>query len=227
METKVRKCTRKPLRRQAARLNTSLPDTTVLANSVPGIKAFKRSVTAKAGMYTFVEFRRRGFRWSATKMKALPIMARTISTMDATDSKTTSPALLGGSKNLDIAPFRFLLTTVSFGNDLSVPSQFSKRGANLVHFKNCFLGLLLCISFDTIFQSLTPNLKSAPEVPSSMPNSAWLLLESFLGSREFNSSSVTVVNGQMIRLLLVLGFSLIMLFNLHYLFVKPNCSALA
>ena len=106
-----------------ARPNTSLPDTTVLANSVPGIQAFKRSVTAKAAMYTFVEFRRRGFRWSATKMKAFPITARTTSAMDATDSKTTSPALLGGSKNLDIAPFRFLLTTVSFGNDLHATIQ--------------------------------------------------------------------------------------------------------
>ena len=83
--------------------NTSLPDTTVLANSVPGIQAFKRSVTAKAAMYTFVEFRRRGFRWSATKMKTLPITARRTSAMDATDAKTTSPVLLGGSKNLDIA----------------------------------------------------------------------------------------------------------------------------
>ena len=35
--------------------------------------------------------------------------------MDAMDSKTTSPALLGGSKILDIAPFRFLLSSVSFG----------------------------------------------------------------------------------------------------------------
>ena len=62
METQVRKCTRKPLRRQVARPNTSLPDTTVLTNIVPGIQAFKRSVTAKAAMYTFVEIRRRGFR---------------------------------------------------------------------------------------------------------------------------------------------------------------------
>ena len=98
-----------------ARPNTSLPDTTVLANSVPGIQALKRSVTAKAAMYTLVEFRRRGFRWSATKMKTLPITARTTSAMDATDSNKTSPALLGGSKILDIAPFCFLLSTVSFG----------------------------------------------------------------------------------------------------------------
>ena len=82
-----------------ARPNTSLPDTTVLANSVPGIQAFKRSVTAKAAMYTFVEFRRRGFRWSATKMKTLPITARTTSAVDA----TASPVLLGGSKILAIA----------------------------------------------------------------------------------------------------------------------------
>ena len=91
-----------------ARPNTSLPDTTVLANSVPGIQAFKRSVTAKAAMYTLVEFRRRGFRWSATKIRTLPITARTRSAMDATDSKTTRPALLGGSKILDIAPLHLV-----------------------------------------------------------------------------------------------------------------------
>ena len=91
-----------------ARPNTSLPDTTVLAYSVPGIQAFKRSVTAKAAMYTLVGFRRRGFRWNATKIKTFAITARTTSALDSTDSKTTRPALLGKSKILDIAPLHLV-----------------------------------------------------------------------------------------------------------------------
>ena len=110
-------------------------------------------------------------------MKALPITARTTSAMDATDSKTTSPALLGGSKNLDIAPFRFLLTTVSFGNDLHVTIQCKNGELMLFTSKTVFGGFYYLFSIRFNRAVLTPNLKSAPEVPSSMPNSAWLLLK--------------------------------------------------
>ena len=50
METYARKWTKKPLRRHAGKLNTSLPVTMVLANKAPGMHAFKRSVTARAAM---------------------------------------------------------------------------------------------------------------------------------------------------------------------------------
>ena len=43
-------------------------------------------------------------------MKRLPITARTTSEMEATDSKTTNPVLLGGRWTLDIVHFQMLMS---------------------------------------------------------------------------------------------------------------------
>ena len=97
METRVRKCIKKPPRSHAAELKGILPVIRDSRNSGPGIQAFNRSVAASETMKILVVVHNLGFLKTITMTKRFPTREERMKIPDTTDSTTASERLRAGS----------------------------------------------------------------------------------------------------------------------------------